>query len=91
METIKNKTFITDNTTEFGSVSWHVSDGWGQGQEKKHRKNSELRLTDCYKVITLDFDYDGWDNFQERIKKVECLIEELQKYKQALRDSWGKE
>ena len=91
METIQNKRFISDEHNEFSSISWHITSGWGEGQKKKHTKCSDLRLSDCYKVISLDFDYEGHDQFLSRIKKIDCLIEELQKYKQALKDSWGKE
>lgn len=87
-----NKIFITDHPEEFGSIAWSIDKGWGADTiRKRHSKESNLRITDCYKVIVLEFSYQGYDEYLERIKKLDNLIEELNNFKEALQESWGKE
>jgi hypothetical protein len=89
----QNKTFISDDVDEFGSISWFVesADYVKPKMKQRHTKSAELRITDCYKVITLDFEYCGHDNYSDRVRKVNNLIIELEEFKQSLVDSWGQE
>lgn len=83
------KRFLNDDYDEHGAVSWQVTKGFSE-KRRTNNKDAELRLQDCYKVITIEFGYDGKEQYQERLAKLDVLIEELNEFRSALADSWGR-
>jgi hypothetical protein len=79
----KGKTFLTDHPEEFGSVSWYVriNPHWMSGDKFIA---SELRLSDCSKDITLDFNCNTPSETKKRMDKLDTLISELMDFKLSL-------
>lgn len=88
MKEVSDKKFLSDNPDEFGSVSWVVKDYYGSPHSSK--KEAGVRLTDCYKVITLDFEYTNIVEFKARKEKLRTLIESLEEFEREFIGSWGK-
>lgn len=84
-----SKRFLNDSYDEHGAVSWNVGEGYSE-TKRTECKTSELRLQDCYKVITIEFGYIGREEYEQRLAKLDTLIEELQAFRVALGESWGK-
>jgi len=81
-----SKRFLSSKACEYGSIAWEA------GVEKTYsvRDDSDnfeisanIHLTDCYKVINLDFYTCNFDEVANRIEKIDTLIEELNKFKDA--------
>lgn len=86
MKQQSSKSFLSENPDEFGSIGWVVKDYYGA---KPTGKCASITLTDCYKRIDLDFEYDSFKEYEARCEKIDTLINELQAFRQAFRDSWG--
>ena len=79
----RNKTFLSDSHEEFGSVSWVVETN-GEDNILGYVVEANLTISDCSKCAQLDFDCKGYKHIDKRIKKLDTLIEELQKMKEAM-------
>lgn len=75
----KSKEFLSDSHEEFGSISWYVTN------EKEYRYgiDAEVRITDCYKEVTLDFACTP-DRMHKRLKKIDTLIESLERFRASM-------
>ena len=60
-----------------------------EGYERRLYHSSEIILKDCNKTISLEMSFDGESQYQERIKKVDILVEELLKFKEVLSEHWN--
>ncbi|QKN88450.1 hypothetical protein vBValSX1_57 [Vibrio phage vB_ValS_X1] len=78
----RNKTFLSESHEEFGSVSWYVKERGDWGSDVQ----SEIRITDCYKVVTLDFCAESPSDAKKRLEKLDTLITELQEARKALQE-----
>lgn len=67
------KLFLSDRSDEDGSIIWHVD-------LRESVIDSCIRLRDCNKCITLDFDAYGITDLDGRLAKVEKLIQSLQDF-----------
>ena len=85
-----NKIFLSDNVDETGSLDWYVKDAWYGKKSPHNTRESTVQIRDCYKQIELDFSYDSYEEYTDRLKKIDTLINELISFRTALRDSWGK-
>lgn len=90
-----NKVFLNESHEEFGTVCWNVrvypyacEHREGRGSDRIPSRNSELRITDCSKSITLDFFYNTDKTYKERLKKLDCLMDELKMFKYNLQKSY---
>jgi hypothetical protein len=87
-----NKTWLNTKHDEHGSVSWSVTDRirWRKDKDTpvKGAKDCEIRLTDCYKTINLDFSYSDREGYEERTVKLAKLISELTACQAILNSSW---
>lgn len=79
----RGKKFLNNSHEEHGSVSWHVTTGKDMDFYQS-TCGGELRIADCYKVITLDFDCEKVSHVDKRIAKLDVLIQELQEMRAAL-------
>lgn len=79
----RDKRFLNDNHEEFGSVSWRVTTE-GDGGLFNRSVLAELRIADCYKVVSLDFDCDKASHIDKRLSKLDSLIDSLQDMREAL-------
>lgn len=52
--------------------------------------DAAVTITDCYKAITLDFDMYGEEGAANNIQKLEILMEELARFKEALEKEYEK-
>lgn len=68
-----DKRFLTNNPEEFGSVGWGVK----TNPEDYYKIQAELRITDCYEKVTLDFNCEKEKHIDKRIQKLDNLIESL--------------
>lgn len=78
-----DKRFLSKLSGEGGSVVWDV-------QAHQHRRrgttsiSADVRMTDCYKSITLEFYSATSKMFHQRIDKLETLIGSLVEFKDSL-------
>lgn len=79
----RDKKFLNDSTSEFGSVAWSVSteDGYDM-----YVLEGSLQIQDCGSRISLDFDCEKPKHIQKRIDKLDSLIHSLQEMKVALEE-----
>lgn len=82
----RNKVFLSDSHEQGGSVTWNVAADKGVDDDgkKKDPITSTLRITDCYRIVYLEFDCSKVKHIQKRIDKVDVLLEEITKFKEAL-------
>lgn len=78
----RNKTFLSDSHEEFDSIRWNV--GTNPNDCLRREVTAEVMITDCSKVICLDFDCQEQRHIDKRIAKVDILINELTKFRDAL-------
>lgn len=65
------------NPHEWGTMEWDA------GQRYRH-VTAEMRFRDCYgKPITLDFNIDKFRYIAPRLRKLDNMIAELQKFREA--------
>jgi len=85
-----NKVWLNKRHDEHGSLTWSVEGRVSYKDKKivKGRKDCELRLTDCYKTIVLDFSYSDREGFEERVAKMSTLMAELTTFQQLLNISY---
>jgi len=50
--------------------------------------DASVAISDCYRTITLDFDMYGEEGAAAKIQKLELLMEELAKFKDALEEAY---
>lgn len=59
-----------------------------EGYEGHTYHDAEIVLKDCSRTISLEMSFKNENEFQERVKKVDILVEELLKFKEALSEHW---
>lgn len=59
-----------------------------EGYEGHIYHDAEIILKDCSKVISLGMSFKNENEFQERVKKIDILVEELLKFKEVLSEHW---
>lgn len=59
-----------------------------EGYEGHIYHDAEIILKDCSRVISLEMSFKNEDQFQERVKKVDALVDELLKFKEVLSEHW---
>lgn len=64
-----------------GALEWEVGGSYGS-------IHGDFAIWDCSKKIVLNFAADDLAEARKRAKKVDTLITELQKFKQALGEAW---
>lgn len=94
--TKNNKTFLSDNKSEYGSICWatgtkdHIKD-YPVDEGCIPNRWGEVRITDCSKAIELDFWYNTEEGFKERLAKLDLLVSELLKFREAFIEMYNKE
>ncbi|QDP48788.1 MAG: hypothetical protein Unbinned5081contig1000_37 [Prokaryotic dsDNA virus sp.] len=84
-----NKRFLSRDPDEYGSVAWDVTKEFRYNGKQKRVPffDANLRLSDCYRTITLDFCFGNSKRRKARIKKLATLIAELEKMKKAMEEA----
>lgn len=82
-----DKRFLSEVADEYSSVGWNVGvENWG-GSSKSVIESS-LRVADCSRSVTIEFDiYDETDSVSQRIKKVDELVRSLLLFRDALEEA----
>jgi len=77
---MNKKTFLSNDADETGSICWRVSTPTGHHLVVE----ADIKIYDCSRSISLDF--DCWDQSQivERIAKADVLLAEIQAFKEEL-------
>lgn len=73
------KAFLSDNPEETGSICGRAKIDGGYCTLE-----AELRIYDCNRSVTLDFDCFDLSEIPERVAKADLLIEEITKFRDAL-------
>lgn len=82
-----NKRFLSDRSGEYGTIAWEINATEyysGEYVPDKVDTDASLRLTDCYQIINLDFCSRKPQTQDERIEKVDNMINSLQEFRKAL-------
>ena len=77
----QGKTFLTDRGDEGGSIRWFVIE---DNQTFYRQVDAELIITDCKQAVVLEFDMDSNKDLPKRLAKVDTLIAELGRFREAL-------
>lgn len=59
-----------------------------EGYEGHTYHDAGIILKDCNKSILLDMHFKDENEFQERVKKIDILVDELLKFKEVLSEHW---
>lgn len=59
-----------------------------EGYEGHIHHDAEIILKDCNKSISLDMRFRNENEFQERVEKIDTLVDELLKFKEVLSEHW---
>lgn len=73
----QDKRFLSDRGDEGGSFRWTI--------DTQHNYDNVLIITDCYKVVTLEFSFRNNKELEERIEKVDNMIDSLLLLKESLK------
>lgn len=70
----------------FASIEWtvNVREGGSVNGRKYKYVDTELSISDCTRTINLDFDVASAREARAAIKKIDLLIDELQKFRSAM-------
>lgn len=83
---VVDKRFLSSMSGEGGSSVWDV-----QAHQSRRRGttniSADVRMTDCYKSITLEFYSSTPKMFHQRIDKLDSLIESLEMFKDSLKQA----
>lgn len=82
----RGQQFLNESYYEGGTVRWMVST---EGTDynllsKPDEVEAELKISDCDKIIALDFNCNNLKHLTKRVAKLDVLIEELNKMRSAL-------
>lgn len=78
------KIFLTDRVHEDSAISWYVGNKTGgDGWQGVNHIESEIKVSDCNRTITIDMDCSA-KNCEHKRKKIRTLINSLIKYENAL-------
>jgi len=78
---MKNKRFLSDDEHETGSICWYIE----KNEDADFLTvNSSVKIYDCNRSVSLDFDCLDLEDIEGRVAKVDVLIEELTKLRGAL-------
>ena len=82
----KNKAFLSNAHGEGGSINWYIASGdcIDNCGIFSNVVEGELKISDCYRTITLDFGCEDINQLDKRIVKVQTLIDNLLEMKQGL-------
>tara|TARA_S200002703_G_C3746226_1_gene229589 strand:- start:485 stop:790 length:306 start_codon:yes stop_codon:yes gene_type:complete len=83
----KNKEFLSNAHGEGGSINWYIATGNCIDNDFNMFSNiveGELKLSDCYRTITLDFSCENIKQLDKRVIKVQTLIDNLLEMKKGL-------
>lgn len=80
------KIFLSSSPEEFGTICTCV-----ETPKKKNVKKSgyldveaEIRITDCYKPINLEFSFDSKEKYLKRKEKLKTLIKALKQFEKEM-------
>lgn len=59
------------------------------GYEGDIYHDAAIILKDCNKSISIDMRFKNENEFQERVKKIDILVDELLKFKEVLSEHWN--
>lgn len=76
-----NKRFLTTNPSESGAIIWYVRK---EEDSRFEVMDASVVIKDCHETVNLDFSVEDWNKLQKRIDKLDVLIEELQKMREAM-------
>ena len=75
----QGKRFLSERGDEGGNVRWCITEGVMGWHE------ADLFIGDCFRSINLEFSHNGTGKqVEKRVAKLDNLIEELQKLREAL-------
>lgn len=80
----RGKQFLSESHQEGGTISWSVITISDSSSVLDYPVEAEIKLTDCYKQINLDFDCVEVKHIKKRVDKLDRLLVELNKMKEAL-------
>jgi hypothetical protein len=80
---MNNKKFLSDDPIETGSICWAVESDTS-GDRFTQAVEANIKFYDCSRSVVLDFDCYKDSEVADRIKKADILIEELNKFREAL-------
>lgn len=76
---VSSRKFLNDKKDGgIAVVSWNV-----ETYTNESGAWCELKLTDCHRLVTLDFSFNP-SNYESRIKKIDLLLSEIQALKAAM-------
>jgi len=81
---MNNKKFLSDDPIETGSICWVVDRDGDTSELFSQALEANIKFYDCSRSIVLDFDCYKDTDIADRIKKADILIEELNKFRDAL-------
>ena len=77
------KTFLTPAVDQDSSVSWNVCVE-SYDRAKDIDIGAMLKIRDCHKLVNLEFFIGERDTLDQRLGKLDTLISELNKFREAL-------
>lgn len=83
------KTFLSTTPNEYGSIATNFLCRIQRkdGSSYHHSIDADVRITDCSKVIILDFSVASLKQYAERMDKMDRLIGELVLLRNRMRDA----
>lgn len=85
------KIFLTQSPHEDSAISWYVdSKNVGESWQGESYIESDVKISDCSRTITIEMGCDAKDYVNKR-KKIRALIDSLIRYENALLTEMQKE
>lgn len=81
-----DKRFLSMRPSEGGSISWDVEAHLGR-RKGNTTIAADMKITDCFKQISLDFYSTSPALFKQRIDKIDNLMESLEAFKISLHEA----
>lgn len=75
--------FLSSRFDEGSVVQWEVEQ-WGKETDRNRGAWAFLKIRDCDRSVRLDFDIDSEKERKQRLKKLDTLINELNKLRECL-------
>ena len=81
MKQFSIKKFLSDDPFETGAIAASAE---VEEDDRYNNLTAELVIKDCYKTVTLDFYAGTKEKQQDRLKKIDTLIDVLVSFREAL-------